>query len=66
MNKKPIDLNEYAGVITRALERGAFLTTKAGDKVNSMVIGWGHVGRIWERPVFIQYALPLRSGKYYA
>lgn len=55
MTKKNIDVCEYAGVITKALEQGAFLTTKDGNKVNSMVIGWGHLGRIWELPVFVAY-----------
>ena len=61
MVKKPIEVNEYAGVITKALERGAFLTTRDGDKVNSMVIGWGHIGRIWELPVFVAY---VRDNRY--
>jgi len=61
MVKKPIDINEYAGVITKALERGAFLTTRDGDKVNSMVIGWGTVGVNWNRPVFAAY---VRTGRY--
>ena len=60
MNKRMIDVTEYANEITRELEKGAFLTTKAGDKVNSMVFGWGHVGRIWERPVFIAYVRDCR------
>lgn len=55
LKKKYIDINEYAGVITKELERGVLLTTKYGDKVNSMVIGWGHIGRIWELPVFVAY-----------
>ncbi|MBR0106509.1 MAG: flavin reductase family protein, partial [Lachnospiraceae bacterium] len=61
MKKTPIDVNEYANVITGALRRGIFLTTKAGEKVNSMVIGWGQVGRIWERPVFVAY---VRDSRY--
>ena len=60
MKRKYIDVHEYAGVITKALERGVFLTTKAGEKVNSMVIGWGHVGRIWELPVFVAYVRTCR------
>ena len=55
MKKKYVDVNDYANVITKALERGVFLTTKHGDKINSMVIGWGHIGRIWELPVFVAY-----------
>ena len=61
MKKTSIDVNEYANVITGALRRGIFLTTKAGEKVNSMVIGWGHIGRIWERPVFVAY---VRDSRY--
>ena len=61
MNKKKIDINACAGTITGALKRGVFLTTKAGDKVNAMVIGWGHVGRVWERPVFMAY---VRQSRY--
>ena len=52
---------EYANVINKELERGVFLTTKASEKVNSMVIGWGHIGRIWERPVFIAF---IRDSRY--
>ena len=55
MNRKKIDAAEYAEEIIKALRKGTFLTTKAGGKVNSMVIGWGHIGRIWERPVFVAY-----------
>ena len=59
MHKK-IDVNDHANEIAKALERGVLLTTKAGEKVNSMVIGWGHVGRIWERPVFVAYVRTCR------
>ena len=59
MHKK-IDVTDHANDIAKALERGALLTTKAGEKVNSMVIGWGHVGRIWERPVFVVYVRTCR------
>lgn len=35
------------------LSKAAFLTTKWGDKVNTMVIGWGTLGFMWRLPVFI-------------
>lgn len=38
-----------------ALPKGVLLTTKAGDKVNSMVIGWGTLGIEWQTPVFIAF-----------
>lgn len=55
MSKKKIDALAQAGEITEALKKGVFLTTKVGDKVNSMVVEWGHIGRIWNRPVFVAY-----------
>ena len=55
MNKKKIDALAVSQQITDALKKGVFLTTKVGDKVNSMVIEWGHIGRIWNRPVFVAY-----------
>lgn len=55
MNKRKIDITEYADTIAKMLKKGVFLTTKSADKVNSMIIGWGHIGRIWERDVFIAY-----------
>ena len=60
MNKRKIEITEYTDVITSALKKGVFLTSKVGDKVNTMVIGWGHVGRIWECPVFIAYIRDIR------
>lgn len=33
-------------------KRGAFLTVKSGDKVNTMTISWGSIGFMWNRPVF--------------
>lgn len=61
MGKRKISITECADTITECLKKGVFLTTKAGDKINSMVIGWGHIGRIWERPVFIAY---VRDSRY--
>ena len=60
MGKRKISITECADTITKCLEKGVFLTTKAGDKINSMVIGWGHIGRVWERPVFITYVRDCR------
>ena len=61
MNRKQIDPLACAGEIAGALAKGAFLTTRDGDKINTMVIGWGHIGRIWERPVFVAY---VRDSRY--
>ncbi len=53
--KRKIDVTDYANDIIKAMCPGILLTTKAGDQVNSMVIGWGTLGRVWEKPVFIAY-----------
>lgn len=31
---------------------GAFLTSKSGNKINVMVVGWGSIGLMWRLPVF--------------
>ena len=58
--KKKIDALAYSAEIAQALKKAAFVTTKCGDKVNTMAIGWGHIGRIWERPVFVAYVRDCR------
>ena len=58
---KQIDITDYAGDILKALPKGILLTTKSGDKVNSMVIGWGTFGINWGKPVFAVY---VREGRF--
>ena len=60
MVKRKIDIWEHAGDIIRALQPGILLTTKVGDKVNSMAIGWGTIGIQWEKPVFIAFVRTCR------
>ena len=52
---------DYAETIVKALSRGILLTTKAGEKVNSMVIGWGTLGIEWGKPIFAAY---VREGRF--
>ena len=42
--KQKIDVFDYAGHICKAMKPGILLTTKSGDKVNTMTIGWGMIG----------------------
>ena len=51
--KKKINIMEYATEIMTALSKGVLLTTKTGDKVNSMTISWGMLGIEWGKPLFI-------------
>ncbi|WP_315118180.1 flavin reductase family protein [uncultured Clostridium sp.] len=32
-------------------DKGAFLTVKDGDKVNTMTIGWANIGYQWKKPI---------------
>ena len=59
--KREIEVFDYAGEILKALKRGVLLTTKVGDKVNCMTIGWGTLGIEWGRPVFVAF---VREGRY--
>ena len=63
MNKRKIDVRDCVGDIISALRPGILLTTKVADKVNSMTIGWGTIGIIWERPVFVAYVRQQRSSR---
>lgn len=53
--KQIVNAFDYAGDICKAMPRGILLTTKAGDMVNTMTIGWGHIGIEWGRPIFVAY-----------
>lgn len=53
--RREITPAQAAGRILEALPKGILLTTKAGEKVNTMVIGWGAVGVNWGQHVFAAY-----------
>lgn len=61
--KKTVDAFDYAGHICKAMKKGILLTSKAGDKVNTMTIGWGKIGIEWNKPVFIAYVRESRYTK---
>ena len=61
--KQQIDAFDYAGHICKAMKTGILLTTKAGETVNTMTIGWGKIGIEWNKPVFIVYVRETRYTK---
>lgn len=61
--KKEINIWDYAERILAGVEKGALLTTKVGDEVNTMTIGWGHLGVEWSKPTFIAYVRQSRHTK---
>ena len=61
--KQQVNAFDYAGDICKALKKGILITAKAGDKVNPMTIGWGHIGIEWSRPIFVAYVRETRYTK---
>lgn len=53
--KKEVNAFDYAGEICKALPKGILLTTKRDGQVNTMTIGWGHIGIEWGKPIFVAY-----------
>ena len=53
--KNHIEVMDYANCVNKALPKGVLLTTAAEGQVNTMTIGWGHLGIEWSRPVFVAY-----------
>ena len=58
--KKQVNAFDYAGDICKAMKKGILLTTRVGHKVNTMTIGWGHIGIEWSRPIFVAYVRETR------
>lgn len=58
--KKKINISDYAAHIYEALSKGILLNTM-DEKFNSMVIGWGHIGKIFSLPSFTVY---VRASRY--
>lgn len=61
--KKKVNAFDYAGEICKALSSGVLLTTRSGEKVNTMTIGWGTLGIEWGKPIFIAYVRDSRYTK---
>ena len=51
-----IDVIEYLPKIMTELKKGILVNTKNGDKLNTMTIAWGQIGREWEKFVFTIYS----------
>ena len=56
-----VDPLSVAAEIMEQLPKGAFLVVKSRHHLNVMTIGWGTVGVVWSRPVFVA---PVRTSRY--
>lgn len=63
MMKREINAFDYAGDICKAMKKGILITTKADGKVNTMTIGWGHIGIEWGKATFVAYVRESRHTK---
>lgn len=63
MQKQYIDVWEYAPQILSIINDGILLTTQADGEVDTMTIGWGHLGVEWKKPLFIVYVRQSRHTK---
>ncbi len=50
---KEISWEQHLREANQALAKGAFLTVKSGDEINTMTIGWGSIGYTWAKPIFM-------------
>lgn len=48
-----LEYNEFTREMLNQLPKGAFLSVRDGERINTMTIGWGAVGFMWQRPVMI-------------
>jgi len=47
---------DYMAVAERTMQKirkGVFLTVKAGERLNTMTIGWATIGFCWKKPIFM-------------
>ena len=50
---KKIDYMAVAEEAMAQIAKGAFLTVKAGDALNTMAIGWATIGIVWNKPILM-------------
>lgn len=49
---KEIKFADSSKELLEQLSKGAFLTVKSGNDINTMTIAWGSLGFMWNKPVF--------------
>lgn len=50
---KDVDYMSVAEDSMQKLNKGAFLTVKSGNALNTMTIGWGTFGVVWGKPIMM-------------
>ncbi len=57
---KHVDYLSRTEKALKLIEKGAFLTVKCADKINTMTIGWATIGIIWQKPILTIAVRPTR------
>ena len=50
---KRIDYMTVAPKAMTQIKKGAFLTVKSGEAINTMTIGWATIGHVWRKPIMM-------------
>ncbi|MEN6422934.1 MAG: flavin reductase family protein [Smithella sp.] len=50
---KNLNYMSIADEAMKKIKKGAFLTVKAGEALNTMTIGWATFGFIWQKPIMM-------------
>ena len=50
---KRIDYLEVAEKAMKQIKKGAFLTVKSAQALNTMTIGWATIGYVWRKPIMM-------------
>ena len=50
---RKVDYMSVAQQVMAQIKKGAFLTVKADDQLNTMTIGWALVGFVWKKPILM-------------
>ncbi len=53
LKMKRLDSMSIAEKAMTQIEKGAFLTAKAENRLNTMTIGWATIGVVWSKPIFM-------------
>ncbi|MEJ2656766.1 MAG: flavin reductase family protein [Desulfobacterales bacterium] len=58
---KNVDYMFIADKAMKQIKKGAFLTVKSHDVLNTMTIGWATIGYVWTKPIFM---IAVRNSRY--
>lgn len=61
MIMKKTDYMSVADKAMKQIKKGAFITVKSKERLNTMTIGWATIGFVWTKPIFM---IAVRDSRY--